>query len=407
VDHRGDSGDQKWTVNPFDGVTKPVVLRLGETNIALSSNSPTAAINMGDNQIILGTPGIGQGGFIPSGTVFTPVRGFTPPSVFRIDPVNSGRRAISVAGSYLRDITVDMLNVPTGKVVFELNSVRYETFERLHVIHNMGTAFKLGASADGGFCELLMIRDIWTEIPYPNIPPPEFRPLIEIDAAQTISWSDSRLIGPLPAEPNPNSIGILIQGNSSQNRFTNVTIAGPSVHIKIQNGPGGTPRECRFLNMSHERYNIGYDIGGTSAQRADFNVIDNPIFVTPMGQSPVDILLNDYAEWSTVIAPNFTGGKAKVVVLNPMAVDNQVWSNSADTGVVDKSSGTNLIFGRLNAGRSLWTPMATVGSRGFGELGAAPDGSIVYCPNCAKTTPCSAGGRGALAKHMGGVWDCN
>lgn len=35
------------------------------------------------------------------------------------------------------------------------------------------------------------------------------------------------------------------------------------------------------------------------------------------------------------------------------------------------------------------------------------DGTVVYCSDCQKTTPCSSGGSGALAKRINGSWDCD
>jgi hypothetical protein len=41
------------------------------------------------------------------------------------------------------------------------------------------------------------------------------------------------------------------------------------------------------------------------------------------------------------------------------------------------------------------------------SLGAAPNGTITYCPDCTMTNPCEGGGTGALAKRLNGVWVCN
>lgn len=76
------------------------------------------------------------------------------------------------------------------------------------------------------------------------------------------------------------------------------------------------------------------------------------------------------------------------------------------------------------AGYSFGTPAAAVkvnndgsvtyGSKNYAELTAgsnlivpSPDGTVIYCSNCQKTTPCSSGGSGALAKRINGSWDCD
>jgi hypothetical protein len=43
----------------------------------------------------------------------------------------------------------------------------------------------------------------------------------------------------------------------------------------------------------------------------------------------------------------------------------------------------------------------------FAALGAATNGSMVYCANCTIANPCATGGTGAIAKRLNGVWVCN
>jgi hypothetical protein len=44
---------------------------------------------------------------------------------------------------------------------------------------------------------------------------------------------------------------------------------------------------------------------------------------------------------------------------------------------------------------------------GFAALGKPDNGTVVYCSDCTLASPCAAGGTGALAKRLGGVWVCN
>jgi hypothetical protein len=41
------------------------------------------------------------------------------------------------------------------------------------------------------------------------------------------------------------------------------------------------------------------------------------------------------------------------------------------------------------------------------ELGNVPNGSLVYCSDCAIARTCETGGNGALAKRLGGAWVCD
>jgi hypothetical protein len=49
----------------------------------------------------------------------------------------------------------------------------------------------------------------------------------------------------------------------------------------------------------------------------------------------------------------------------------------------------------------------TFGSKSFGSLGSAEDGTILYCSNCQQTAVCNSGGSGAFAKRIAGGWVCN
>jgi hypothetical protein len=42
----------------------------------------------------------------------------------------------------------------------------------------------------------------------------------------------------------------------------------------------------------------------------------------------------------------------------------------------------------------------------FSELGSPANGSLLYCSNCTKATPCASGGTGAFAERLNGAWDC-
>ena len=43
----------------------------------------------------------------------------------------------------------------------------------------------------------------------------------------------------------------------------------------------------------------------------------------------------------------------------------------------------------------------------FASLGAATNGSMIYCSDCTIASPCAGAGSGAIAKRLNGVWICN
>ncbi|WP_145976477.1 hypothetical protein [Nitrospira moscoviensis] len=48
-----------------------------------------------------------------------------------------------------------------------------------------------------------------------------------------------------------------------------------------------------------------------------------------------------------------------------------------------------------------------IGKKPFASLPASPNGTMYYCPDCAFTNPCAAGGTGAFAKRLNGAWRCD
>jgi len=43
----------------------------------------------------------------------------------------------------------------------------------------------------------------------------------------------------------------------------------------------------------------------------------------------------------------------------------------------------------------------------FASLGTPTDGTVNYCSDCTKATPCAGSGSGAFAKRLNGAWDCD
>lgn len=89
--------------------------------------------------------------------------------------------------------------------------------------------------------------------------------------------------------------------------------------------------------------------------------------------------------------------------------------NAADTDFLQ------LIFGPANVEHiSIATSNAVAGqaqgiiiNRGdgtdqvFANLGAAPNGCLIYCADCTFANPCAGGGTGAYAKRLNGAWRCD
>jgi len=71
----------------------------------------------------------------------------------------------------------------------------------------------------------------------------------------------------------------------------------------------------------------------------------------------------------------------------------------------DATAGQNKYY---CAAANTWTQgSALLRTSTFANLGAAANGSILYCSNCVQTIPCTAGGAGAVATAVGGAWSCS
>ena len=70
----------------------------------------------------------------------------------------------------------------------------------------------------------------------------------------------------------------------------------------------------------------------------------------------------------------------------------------------DAAAGQNKYY---CASTNIWTQQsAFLRTSTFANLGGAVNGSILYCSNCAQTTPCTAGGTGAVATALNAAWTC-
>jgi hypothetical protein len=356
--------------NPFAGRTGKVTMLLsGYTYL-----KPSVPIAMGGfGESIVGiTSGNGYPLTSPFGAVIQPTAGFSGSAVIKIDPaiVSSG---VVASGDFVANLVFDMTNKPPQQVLEIRSLSNTPGFENLIFSNSDGTRIAIGRSSNPGaqvseglnFRGLVAYGDSTTTT--------GMSPAVIIQDANEISFRDSKVMSHATDYGTAGTVGFLLQGAVQGVNMDDVTIAGYTTHVKIQSLNGSTPVQCRFTNMQHEGYNVGYDIGGVSTARADFHFIDNPRFATPAGTNPVNIKLNDYAEWSTVIANNFVGGLATGVLLTTNADNNMILTNSADTSVVDQSGGTNLIFGRKNASKAFWANGAVISALNSVAFSATPN----------------------------------
>lgn len=107
------------------------------------------------------------------------------------------------------------------------------------------------------------------------------------------------------------------------------------------------------------------------------------------------------------------GGRSKVL----SSADGKInMVNNAGTGFTDLTLGPALSIAFPSIGASAAVGGKTQGIliyKGdgnfatFADLGAALNGSFIYCNDCTIANPCAGGGTGAFAKRLNGAWVCN
>jgi hypothetical protein len=85
------------------------------------------------------------------------------------------------------------------------------------------------------------------------------------------------------------------------------------------------------------------------------------------------------------------------------------WDIVSTTGdLVPHADSTYNIGSAASAVATTFTDVLALEPTLFANLpGSAGNGSLVYCSDCTKATPCAGSGSGAIAKKLNGAWDCD
>lgn len=176
----------------------------------------------------------------------------------------------------------------------------------------------------------------------------------------------------------------IISGN-----IANTTVAG----LRINGGSGNF--NLQMFNNTGYQIDFASEVGPSVIFANSANPIAGPMFNGTPGQ--VDFIFMDFGGSSANRYISFPVQTVHVAGWSP-----QFPQSNAVLAVVNDMAQT----GNLHATNLSLSSSALVGSSTFAGLGNPADGSILYCSDCAQTTPCSAGGSGALAAHVSGAWSC-
>lgn len=141
----------------------------------------------------------------------------------------------------------------------------------------------------------------------------------------------------------------------------------------------------------------------------------------------MDLQIGGVSQWqarkngSTIQTGSITIGAAAV-----LAYLGRSRVASSGDGIMELTDSTLTTFTRLNLGPAAVTHTGLTASAAiagqtqgimigradgtpqvFANLGAAPNGLIIYCSDCTFASPCAGAGTGAYAKRLAGAWRCD
>lgn len=109
------------------------------------------------------------------------------------------------------------------------------------------------------------------------------------------------------------------------------------------------------------------------------------------------------------LSENGSWGSADMRARFVMSTVNGDYSlNARDAGLSTVVGALGGAAGNMWLGSNDLAHGPTIAGTTFSGLGSSkPNGTIVYCSDCTKATPCAGSGSGSFAKRINSAWDCN
>jgi hypothetical protein len=193
----------------------------------------------------------------------------------------------------------------------------------------------------------------------------------------------------------------------------------------IQAPTGGAPIIVRANSIGPGGHQPGLPIvvlGGTTSVLLQSNRWETELGITALQGGPQTALISqgnffpngEYVGFESFGRGVVSSGDMPVApsTVNALIVNHPIYFTNSTAG---KRSYREMITVN-DAGRvsidgdgqgTLFGSTITLASKPFQTLGNAPNGTLVYCPDCTPTDPCAARGTGAFAKRINNVWKCN
>lgn len=226
-------------------------------------------------------------------------------------------------------------------------------------------------------------------------------------------YSNSSLDGSQIAATTVSGWGMLIDTGAGSHNLSASEFSGPTgleVRAPSQIVSGNVVNTTTAgLRLNGGSGNFTLQMFNNTGFQVDFTNEVGPSVISANSANPIPgVMFNGTPGQADYVFFDFGGAAANRYTSLPVQTihvagwapqfpeSNSVMAVINDTTQIGKLSATNLAL----------TNSAQVGSSTFASLGAAINGTILYCSNCTQTTACAAGGSGAMAMYVNGGWSC-
>ena len=226
-------------------------------------------------------------------------------------------------------------------------------------------------------------------------------------------YSNSSLDGSQIAATTGSGWGMLIDAGAGSHNLTATEFSGPTgleVRAPSQIISGNIANTTTAgLRLNGGSGNFSLQMFNNTGYQVDFASEVGPSVIFANSANPVPgTMFNGTPSQLDFIFIDFGGAASNRYISFPVqTVHVAGWSpqfpqSNAVMAVVNDASQT----GNLHATNLTLSSSAQVGSFTFANLGSGANGTILYCSDCAQTTPCAGGGSGAVASYVNGAWSC-
>ncbi len=226
-------------------------------------------------------------------------------------------------------------------------------------------------------------------------------------------YSNSSFDGSQIVATSNSGWGMLIATGAGSHNLAATQFAGPvglEVQAPSQSISGNVANSTTAgLRLNGGSGNFSLQMFNNTGYQVDFaSEVGPSIILVNSANPPAGVLMNNTPAQNDFVYLDFGGpgtNRYMSVPVNTLHVAGwapQFPQSNSTMAVVNDMSQT----GNLHATNLSLSSSAQVGSSTYAGLGSAADGSILYCSDCAQSTPCAAGGAGAVAMHVNGAWSC-